>query len=1049
MCDAVTEPFTLTFNNKSIVTTATVSDLASVNLLGLPSTLELGVLNSESAQARRVHATWHDKQLIDEKNEGPTLETHAPPETVHAQEKPDSEFLLLQEKHEATLTKLLKHLQDKPDLLAQLRAALNEYKDVWWKPRHGLAKAHAVSFQVQGKPFKARLRVYSPDEQEEMKKHIDTGLASGVMRPSKSDWAAAPHFVMKKTGEKRMVINYTELNKCMIADAYPIPLVWDNLRRCAGKKYYITLDMFAGFWNVPLEEGSKKYTAFITPFGTYEFNVIPFGIKNSPTTFQRAVDRCLEGLLGEHVLVYIDDIVIFADDFDILIEYLKKVLDAMRRHGFFIRLDKSSFVDEEVPLLGHMVGRHGIRPAEKKLKAIENAAVPKDSKALHSFLGVAGYLRPYVPNFADLAQPLHAHLVATRKAGWSWPENLEKAFTELKTKIADHLRLGFPKPEGQYIIETDASNLGVGALLKQFQEDKEVILECASLKFTDTQSRWDTRERELYAIVWAVERWRHYVGLTHFVVRTDHNNLRYLARVDRGKVFRWALFLAQYNMTVEFKSGESNVLADWLSRHACMDDNDDTLIDLIAVPVYATTRGAKPPTKLLTPSAPKLADYITEWEKMPKDELEKHAMREGTLWVHPFNRRIFVPPTLRSRLLGAYHFGASGHLGVQRTLRRLRQLFYWPKMAEDVAAFIAGCLICCRLKNLPSDFKRQDLGHLDAPQALDIVSLDHVIIPFDGKENRKILVIIDHATRYLAAGYVPDMTALTTFETFARLWMVPFGLPRVVLTDNGTAFHKEFHTQVLRLGCQHLYSSPYHPQGNGINEASHKGLKSVLAAAWQEGTDNLGGSLNLAVHIHNTTPHVGLRTTPYEALFGRSPHLFGLQEFAIHSSEEERRVNLLARRREHFRKVLLRDRQLEANEPEEILPGDLVVARVQLHGATGTCLDARDLKWLTPAWTLPMTVAEVGRTQVLVHPYGDPKAKRIKVHRSDVRKFEMSPIPLLKELTEQYIQMKCVDPAEFTFLDTEEKPSPPSPPPAQKKRKVRPYLIDRTDSTSP
>ncbi|EZG56544.1 putative enzymatic polyprotein, partial [Gregarina niphandrodes] len=327
----------------------------------------------------------------------------------------------------------------------------------------------------------------------------------------------------------------------MVADSYPLPRIWDHLRRAAGKKYYCTLDMNSGFWNVPIEEGSKPLTAFITPIGLFEFNVIPFGVKNSPAEFQRAMDACFEPLLGDDAFCYIDGIVICGDDFESVLAKVELFLKQCRKTGFYLRLDKSEWFKHQVKYLGRVVGTDGIKVQEKKTQTIVPARRPESRRGLQSFLGMCGYLRPFISRYSDTTAPLFDLL--KKGAECKWQPAHERAFEALKEAVQNTVTLHAPTPTGTYIIETDASELGVGALLKQRQGDIEVPLELASRKFNPTERRWDTRERELFAVKWAIEKWRDYASLAHFVVRTDHNHLRYLTNVDTGKVFRWALAL--------------------------------------------------------------------------------------------------------------------------------------------------------------------------------------------------------------------------------------------------------------------------------------------------------------------------------------------------------------------------------------------------------------------------------------------------------------------------------------------------------------------------
>lgn len=225
----------------------------------------------------------------------------------------------------------------------KLRELMWKYREVWENPKVGNYKTLA-SFKVEGEPKRARLRHYDDGMMAEMKRQLDAMLDAGVIRKSDSPWASAPHFVPKKTGEWRMVLDYQEVNKCMTPDAYPIPLLWDHVRRSAHKIYYITLDCNNGFWALGLEEASKPYTAIITPWGLYEFNVLPFGIRNSTPIFQRAMDETFEGCLNDDIMVYVDDIIISGDDVDTMLGHLETVCRRCLEAGLYVRLDKCEWL---------------------------------------------------------------------------------------------------------------------------------------------------------------------------------------------------------------------------------------------------------------------------------------------------------------------------------------------------------------------------------------------------------------------------------------------------------------------------------------------------------------------------------------------------------------------------------------------------------------------------------------------------------------------------------------------------------------------------------
>ena len=308
------------------------------------------------------------------------------------EEKTDRE--LLQEAQELIM-KGLSHLP--AEKANEVWEIFRQHQACWLRPRSGQVKTLKATFEVKGPPIKSKMRPLATPLRMELEKQIEAMLQKGVIRPSDSPWGSVPVFVKKKTGEWRMCLDYRPINKRMKSDAYPLPLLWDNLRLAAHHRWYTCLDCTWGFWNIPLEEEAKAYTAFITHKGMFEFEVLPFGIKNSPGVFQRSMDLIFGDLYGRGVLTYIDDIIIFSNDegehCKLLGEVLRRCVDA----GLFLRLSKSEVARPEVRLLGHRVSLDGIRPDEAKVESIRKAVAPDSKETLRSFLGTIGYLAPVYP----------------------------------------------------------------------------------------------------------------------------------------------------------------------------------------------------------------------------------------------------------------------------------------------------------------------------------------------------------------------------------------------------------------------------------------------------------------------------------------------------------------------------------------------------------------------------------------------------------------------------------------------------------------------------
>jgi len=427
-----------------------------------------------------------------------------------------------------------------------------------------------------------------PEElKNELDRQIDSMIKAGIIEPSKSAWGSAPVFVKKKTGEWRLCLDYRQVNKRMESDAYPIPLIWENLQLAAHHKFYICVDCNWGFWNIPLEKESRQYTALVTHRGMYEFTVLPFGLKNSPSEYQRAMDIAFGDLYDKGVLCYIDDIVIFGNTIDAVLELFSMVLQRCRDYGFYLKLSKSVFLKEDVKLLGHRIGYQGICADEDKVSAVQQAKPPSSKAELRSFLGTIGYLRRFIPHFSDKVELLTKML--RKREIFVWSEECEECFDSIKDELANQVLLSAPRGNGPFVIVADASEKGLGSALLQLQEGELMILEFASRKLTMPERKWDTREREAFAIRWAVERFQDYVKAGQIMVLTDHESLRWMENAKSGKVQRWALFLQQFNLKIMHIGGQLNVIADWLSRS--LDDGDtgcDNEINQMAVPTFCS-----------------------------------------------------------------------------------------------------------------------------------------------------------------------------------------------------------------------------------------------------------------------------------------------------------------------------------------------------------------------------------------------------------------------------------------------------------------------------
>ncbi|CAM4698043.1 unnamed protein product [Lepidochelys olivacea] len=410
----------------------------------------------------------------------------------------------------------------------------------------------------------------SPQAKTAIEREIQDMLQMGVIRPSESAWASPVVLVPKPDGEIRFCVDYRKLNAVTRPDNYPMPRTDELLEKLGRAQFISTLDLTKGYWQVPLDESAKERSAFITHLGLYEFNVLPFGLRNAPATFQRLVDGLLAGL-GEYAVTYLDDVAIFSDSWADHLEHLQKVLERIREAGLTVKAKKCQIGLNRVTYLGHQVGQGTINPLQAKVDAIQKWPVPKSKKQVQSFLGLAGYYRRFVPHYSQIAAPLTDLTKKKQPNAVQWTGKCQKAFNQLKATLMSDPVLRAPDFDKPFLVTTDASERGVGAVLMQKGPDQEfhpvVFL---SKKLSERESNWSVTEKECYAIVYALEKLRPYVWGRRFHLQTDHAALKWLHTVKETnkKLLRWSLALQDFDFDIQHISGASNKVADALSRES-------------------------------------------------------------------------------------------------------------------------------------------------------------------------------------------------------------------------------------------------------------------------------------------------------------------------------------------------------------------------------------------------------------------------------------------------------------------------------------------------
>ena len=403
---------------------------------------------------------------------------------------------------------------------------------------------------------------------ELVKTELQEMQESGLIEPSTSEWASPIVLVKKKDGTLRLCVDYRKLNAVSQADAYPMPRIDELIDRLGQARYITTLDLTRGYWQVPVSPESRTKTAFTTPFGLFQFKVMPFGLQGAPATFQRMMDRVTNGL-EDFAAAYIDDVVIHSTTWEEHVDHIRQVLSRLRKAGLTAKPRKCQFAMAQCVYLGHIVGNGEVRPEKSKVDSTTSFQTPRTKKEVRSFLGLTGYYRKFIPDFAAIAAPLSDLVRKNRPNTVVWSQECEQAFATLKGLMCTTPVLQSPDFSKEFILQTDASDRGVGAILSQRDGDGcDHPTAYFSRKLLPREERYSTIDKECLAIKLGTEAFRVYLLGKPFVIQTDHRSLEWLDRLkaNNSRLTRWSLSLQPFQFRVEYRTGKSNGNADALSR---------------------------------------------------------------------------------------------------------------------------------------------------------------------------------------------------------------------------------------------------------------------------------------------------------------------------------------------------------------------------------------------------------------------------------------------------------------------------------------------------
>ena len=750
-----------------------------------------------------------------------------------------------------------------------VQGILQEFEDVFPKdlPKE-LPPAREVDHQIEllpgaEPPHRAPYRM-SPQGLDELKKQLRDLTEKGYIQPSVSPFGAPVLFVPKKDGGVRMCVDYRALNKVTVHNRYPLPRIDELLDRLQGASYFTKIDLRSGYYQIRMHPDSIQKTAFRTRYGHFEFLVLPFGLTNAPATFMHLMHQIFREQLDQFIVIFLDDILIYSKTLQDHIDHVRRTLQILREHRLYAKVSKCAFFRHEVEYLGHVVTAAGIHPDKSKVQAVNDWKTPESVHDIRSFLGLAGYYRRFIPQFARIAAPLTE--LTKKTVPWSWSLRAGEAFNALKTALLSAPVLKLADADKEYTVTCDASDFAVGAVLSQQYEDGEHPVAYESRKMNSAEQNYPTHERELLAVIHALRTWRHYLAGQKFTVVTDHYSLQYLRTQPQlsKRQARWLDFIAEFDFDVIHRPGKSNVVADALSR-----------LNVLECAATSSGQHVDQTWKNLT------KDYKND--DKTNEMLEKieaypgFTVSQGKLYYTGAGRmQLYIPEgAYRELVLNECHDARyAGHLGIKKTTELLQRDFYWPTLAQDVETYVRTCEECQRNKfsnQKPSGL----LQPLEIPmQRWERVSMDFVThLPRTQQKHDALLVVVDYLTKMLILRPThSSATAVDTARLFVDSVVRRHGLPRAIVSDRDTKFTSTFWREVSKvMGTTLAMSSGYHPQTDGQTERANRTIEEMLRAYVGKRQDDWDERLGMIEFAYNNSVHSSTGFTPFFLCYGRHP----------------------------------------------------------------------------------------------------------------------------------------------------------------------------------
>ena len=753
------------------------------------------------------------------------------------------------------------------------------------------------------KPIKQKCRPFNPQVRKQLDEQLDIWQNRGIIEETTSPWSARLLPVPKKNGKIRWCVDYRQLNSVTKKDSFPLPNSEECLTKMANSKVFSALDGTGAYHVVKINPDDQEKTAFSCHRGQFKFKRMPFGLTNAPATYSRLVQKVLEGLDQTYLTAFLDDISCFTPTLSEHFSTLKSLFRAQRRAGLTLQPEKCQLFKKKIEFLGHVVSQEGIHTNQKHIDAIVTWPLPTNLKEIQNFLGKTGYYRKYVRNYATIAAPLmklvNKENLKQKTKTFELSDVEKNSFEQLKKELINPPILAFPNfhSDEPFVLDTDWSGDpgAIGAVLSQKQDGVERVICYGGRKLRKSERNYSSNKGELLAVIHFINLWKFYLWPRKFILRTDHNALRWIYSMEAPKAMtiRWLDTLAKNNFIVQHREGKAHANADALSRakhynseftYKDVHDDENVALQQITIePFELSEISENDPLTTVRQWFELGKGRRNEWKNKGRELLKYYdlfellTMRNDKIYLKWKDEmgcdilRLCVPLEQQTRLITKTH--KLGHIGGRKVAETLAKRYFFPNMIKLSKDCAAACGSCQQKRGKPKE-QKQVLKSVLTGERWQRLSIDLVgpMTP-SSRGNTYLLTVKDCFSKWLEAFPIADITAKSVADTLEYNIFARYGMPETIHSDQGRQFVSAALKQVYdKLGIQRTTTPAYNPKSNPV-ERCHRDLKACLTALAMEGHGDWEDNLPAALLALRSAKHDSTGVSPFYAMYGQEARL--------------------------------------------------------------------------------------------------------------------------------------------------------------------------------